>query len=271
MTPTSKNETPTGLVPVTDAQQRFPALLPDVAREMAVAAAENMNGAGVTILDLPKVSVPAGGGTTWQREDFVTGETIKGDELRGIIVGVVPQRAYYSKSFDETGGGSPPDCSSMDGVTGRGSPGGNCGSCPLAVFGSAKNGRAQACTQMTRVALLEEGATFPLIVNVPPSSSKALKNYNLGLSTRSIPRSKMVTSLTLQGTKNADGIPMAVIRFQAAGMLSQEDWLAVKDYEAAIQPFLSSIKPEDGIYEAQAADGYAPAPHSPEAEDQAPE
>lgn len=270
MTPANKSdETPTGLVPVSDAQARFPALQPGVAEEMAAAARENLDGAGITVLDLPKVSVPAGGGTTWQREDFVTGEVIKSEDIRGIIVGVVQQRAFYARSYDETGGGSPPDCSSMDSVTGRGDPGGNCASCPLSVYGSAKNGRAQACTQMARVAVLQEGDTFPLIVNVPPSSLKALKNYNLGLSTRSIPRSKMVTSLTLQGTKNADGIPMAVIRFQAAGMLPQEDWLKVKDYEAAIAPFLSSIEPtRDDIYEAQAAEG---APSQPVAEEQAPE
>ncbi len=69
--------------------------------------------------DLDGVSVPGGGGLAWPVPD-INGEPTALEEIVGVVILQGTRRAYWEKSFDETGGGSPPDCASLDGNNGLG-------------------------------------------------------------------------------------------------------------------------------------------------------
>lgn len=209
-------------------------------QELQAVIRENVGGGGITEFDLDRVHVPAGGATTWTIPSLEGEEESK--EITGVIVYWREPRAYWAQSFDETGGGTPPDCYSPDGVHGYGSPGGLCAKCPFAQFGSAEKGRGQACKQMRLLFVLRKGSMLPLVVVAPPTSIKPLKTYFLRLAAQGRPYWSVVTRLTLQRTKNQDGIPYAQIVPQLAGVLDEQATAWMKQYSEALRPVLESVQ-----------------------------
>lgn len=201
--------------------------------DIAAVIARNMGGVQITPSDLTRVKVPSGGGTTWEIPTLDGIDESK--ELIGVIVHTAVQRVYWQQSFEETGGGTPPDCMSFDAVTGNGTPGGLCGLCPLAQFGS--DGRAQACQMRHLIFLVRPGKSLlPIVINVPPSSLKAARQYLLGLSGEGQIYTAVETSLTLEKTKNRDGIAYAEIKFRRVGPV--EDSEAIERYARDLEPSL---------------------------------
>ena len=71
-----------------------------------------------------------------------------------------------------------PLCSSVDGKTGIGVPGGACATCPMNAYGSAKDGgRGKACKNMRHLYLLRSGEYMPLLVSLPPTSIRPFKEF----------------------------------------------------------------------------------------------
>src|SRR4029450_12815372 len=91
---------------------------------------QTLGGGVIELQDLDRIRMPTGGALTFEVP------TPAGPESRptitGVLVHVQQRRAYWAQAFDETGGGTPPDCTSADGITGVGEPGGACARCPLA-------------------------------------------------------------------------------------------------------------------------------------------
>ena len=113
---------------------------------LAEMIAENVGASGLTLSDLEQVTIPAGGGTMWTIPDAIAGPT-GAAELTGVVLYAQDRRAFWREGLEDSGGGTPPDCSSPDAITGTGDPGGACGKCHMAEFGSAPDGRGQACKQ----------------------------------------------------------------------------------------------------------------------------
>jgi len=128
--------------------------------EIQAIVADNLAGQQIGEFDLPRVAIPAGGGTRWEVPGPGGSEAL--DEISGILVFVKQTRAYW-KNDDVTG--DPPDCSSPDGRIGHGSPGGECATCPMAQFGSDGK-RGQACKQQAVWFLLREDSFLPLVVGL---------------------------------------------------------------------------------------------------------
>ena len=175
-------------------------------------------GTSITEFDLDRIGTPPGGATQWQVPDL---EGIKSvDALEGIIVLWKEPRAYWATSFEETGGGTPPDCSSPDsvkavpdGMFAEGSdanPTGECAKCPMSQWGSG-GGRSQACKQMRVLFMIREGNALPEAVVLPPTSIGPMRRYFLRLASKSVPYYGVVTRLKLERTKNADGIGFAQV------------------------------------------------------------
>ena len=82
---------------------------------------------------IDRVKLPAGGGTAFEvpAEDGEDTEMVK--DITGVILYNHPAYAYYASAF--AGGHAAPDCSSIDGATGIGTPGGDCRRCPFNKFG----------------------------------------------------------------------------------------------------------------------------------------
>ena len=103
---------------------------------------------------IDRVKLPAGGGTAFEvpAEDGEDTEMVK--DITGVILYNHPAFAYYASAF--AGGHAAPDCSSIDGVTGVGTPGGDCRTCPYNKFGSG-DGQSKLCKNKRMLYILREG------------------------------------------------------------------------------------------------------------------
>ena len=194
----------------------------------------NLEGESLSPMDLDRVSVPGAGGTSWCIPGLEGEETTQ--EIIGVIVGVQNCRAYWAGDF--AGGGDPPDCVSEDNATGVGDPGGNCKLCPQAAFGSDSRGKGQACKQIKRLFLLRPGSMLPLVVNLPPTSIRPATRYLLRLAGVGLKYQTAVTRITLEKTKNAEGIAYSVATFALAGKLDPGQAAAMEDYAKSMGPLL---------------------------------
>lgn len=213
---------------------------------------ENIGPGGIDATDLDRVGMPAGGGLQWM-VPTLDGEK-PSDSIEGVIISWRLIRLYWAKSIDQGGAGNPPDCISHDAMVGIGKPGGDCSACPFAQFGSAagkndKPGRGQACKMVRQLFIMRQGDILPLVVNLPPSSLKAIKKYFLRLTMNGKRFHDVVTRLTLDRTKNNDGIAYSLVNPSLAGELDE----AAKDFfnqiAAAYAPLLTRVPIDSSAYE----------------------
>jgi hypothetical protein len=200
--------------------------------DIASVMADNLGGEQITAMDLDRVNIPAGGGTNW------VVPTLEGDvetkDLEGIIVYTRVQRVYWADAF--SGGGTPPDCYSEDSIHGSGQPGGDCAQCALSKFGSGDNGKSQACQMRRLVFLVQPDSLLPIVISVPPSSLNEAKKYLLRLASRGKSAYSMISKLSLEKDKNADGIAYSKIKFSSTG--ETPDIAGIQKYVGSIKPHL---------------------------------
>lgn len=206
----------------------------------------NLGNVKISALDLDQIKIPAGGGKIW------TYETIDGEEdakaIEGIIVFTTTTRVYWETSYEESGGGSPPDCVSIDMIHGRGNPGGLCPQCPLSEFKSAPprkgqdESRAQACQERRFVFIVLPIAALPYVINLPPTSLNPSKRYLLRLASSGIKFHERITRVELEPDKSADGHKFSKAKFSVAGPVSNPEFW--EDYSKKIAPMLQATAEE---------------------------
>ncbi|MHC4621626.1 MAG: hypothetical protein ACYTEQ_28115 [Planctomycetota bacterium] len=188
------------------------------------------------ITDLQQVRIPAGGGTAWSVPTLQGESMLK--EITGLIVHHHAARSYWPMGIDESGGQSPPQCVSHDGIAGLGIPGGTCNVCPLAQFGSDRRGRGQACKQMTWMYILQESSLMPLLVSIPSTGIKAARQYILALAGNGLAPYEAVTSIGLERTKNADGVQYSRPTFRFVEEIPEKMQAVVEEYAYALREYL---------------------------------
>ena len=148
--------------------------LQTISGDLAQAVEEEMDGLGSLPFD--RVKIPSGGGLAFE----VPGEDDENPESATEIIGVIldhhPVNAYWINKF--AGGNEQPDCSSFDGKQGVERETGeikDCASCPYNQFGSDDKGKA--CKNVHRVFILREGNPVPLVLSLPPTSLKYMRDY----------------------------------------------------------------------------------------------
>jgi hypothetical protein len=181
--------------------------------------------------DLDRVRVPAGGGTTW--EIPAIDGTRDSKVIEGVVVAWADVRAFWMEKYD--GGRTPPDCSSDDAETGVGKPGGSCGVCPNAQFGTAVNDKGeltdgQACRLMRVMAILQKDDLVPIILVAPPTSVGELRKYFLRLASRALAFCDVVTELTLTATVSKTGMKHSVVSPAVAEQLDDEARARIAPY-----------------------------------------
>ena len=205
--------------------------------EIADILHENLGEDSLSIQDLIRIVVPGSGGKMWAVE------TIEGEkemaELLGIIVFTKVTRTYWEKSFDETGGGEPPNCYSPDGVMGVGEIADTvkdhmCGNCSMSEF--AKDGSGCPCKENRQIFMVMQDEILPVVIKTPVMSLKNAKKYLTGLSSRRQKVHSVYTSLTLFPTKNKKGIKYSQIVFTKSGDV--EDPTLTAAYAKSLRPFL---------------------------------
>jgi len=235
--------------------ERFPVLNPQTAAEFTSILRDNLQGSDVGVFDLERVKVPTGGIQFWSVPSIETGEEEAVKTFDGVIIGFKDTKTYWEKPFG-TDPGAPPDCQSEDGVTGKGSPGGACAACPFNEFGSktatAENPepKGKACRDQRLLFVLREGAMMPTLVSLPPSAIGLAKKYFLGLASRSIRFSGVVTRFSLVPDKSSGGIGYSLAQLSMVERLAPENAEAVKAYAAAIAPSLARVRDDDSAREA---------------------
>lgn len=132
---------------------------------------------GLQMMSFQRVKIPAGGALQFEvpTEDPDNPDYTR--TLEGIIL--YNHSAYTlwpeGSEYDED---TKPLCSSVDGKTGIGVPGGACATCPMNAYGSAKDGgRGKACKNMRHLYLLRSGEYMPLLVSLPPTSIRPFKEF----------------------------------------------------------------------------------------------
>jgi hypothetical protein len=222
---------------------------------------DNLAGQDVGEFDLPRIKIPAGGGTTWEIESPLHG-TQSERELQGIVVYHRQTRSFWR---DDDSTGTPPDCSSRDGVVGVGDPGGECRTCPLSQFGS-DGGRGQACKQQAMWFLLREDSFLPVVLSLPPTSLKAAKQYMLALAGAGIRAAEVVTKITLEKQRNPDGQDYSRAVLSVGGKLDEAATARARAYAEQLRPVFDATPAEPGEPPAATASGgKTPPPAAPAA------
>lgn len=211
---------------------------PEDLREMI---AENMGGE-LKPSDLQRIRVPAGGGKAWEVVDD-NGEVQSAKTISGVVLMARTQRAYWAEKFG--GGNEPPNCASLDGKIGQGTPGGDCSECPFNQFGSAvgndgEPSASKACKEMKLLFLLRPGLLLPEVVVLPPSSLGAYRKYATMLTSRGKAVSAVITEVGLKEASSKDGIKYAQATLRAVEALDSQsaDWL--RRYAAGIAEVLTA-------------------------------
>jgi hypothetical protein len=171
-----------------------------------------------------RIKIPAGGMTVFEipGENLDSPETVR--EFSAVILHHHPLYAYYTDKY--TGGANPPDCGSFDGVTGVGTPGGECARCPYNKFGSGENG-AKACKNRRRIYLLREGEIFPMILSLPTGSLKDFTRYIMRLLSKGKKSNAVVTRFTLKKATNSSGIAYSQAQFSVDRTLTDEEYTLI--------------------------------------------
>ena len=203
---------------------------------------ENLGSEGVSSYDLDRVKIPAGGATAFEVPTLEGEESVK--EIEGIIIFWKTARAYWPEKFN--GENNPPQCSSVDGEVGQGTPGGYCSKCPLAQFGSAENGKGQACKQMRQLFIVRENDILPLVLTLPPTSIKPAKQYFMRLASKGIKYTHAVTKITLEKAKSGEGITYSKAAFALVKQLEPAVCTKIDAFTESIRPMLETVAVENG-------------------------
>jgi hypothetical protein len=209
-------------------------------QDLQEAVYENIGSGELKPSDFDRIKVPSGGATTWSIPT-IDGE-IDVKAFEGVVVAWKDQKAYWQVAFDESGGGTPPDCTSEDMIFGMGNPGGDCATCPFNQFGSADKGEGKACKDIRTLLIVREGDILPIVLNVPPTSIQPLKKLFLRLVGAQTKYYDVVIKFELEKTKSKSGIQYAEVKPSVVGRIAPERRAAIKSYVDNIKPILHQVK-----------------------------
>lgn len=194
-----------------------------ISEETVSAIKEELAGLGSITFDT--IKIPSGGGLAFELPSDDPDKPEPKPSLKGVIIYHHPVNAYWVNAY--TGAKNVPDCVSFDAKNGRVTETGeirDCASCPYNQYGSsADGGKGKACKNGHRVYILIEGEILPLMLILPPTSIKNLKDY---LAKRVLIKGnrsyEVVTEFKLAKDKNEGGIAYSKATFSKVGVLSQE-------------------------------------------------
>lgn len=188
--------------------------------DFAEAMAEEMDGLGTMPYD--RVKIPSGGGIVFEvpGEDEDNPDMVK--ELVGVILHHHPVNAYWENKY--SGANEAPDCASLNGKVGIVRETGekrNCEGCPYNQF--AEDGSGKPCKNTHRLYILREGNPIPLILTLPPTSLKFLRDYiGKQILLKGCRCYDVITKITLKKEQNRTGIAYSRVVLSLVDKLSDE-------------------------------------------------
>ena len=199
---------------------------------------ENMGVGIISAQNLPNITVPGGGGLNWEVKDLEG--VVSSPHLDGIIIAIKATRRFYIKDFAETGGGTPPDCFSTDGLIGHGRPGGDCMSCINNQFEKDNEGNShKRCKERKMIFMVMKEDILPVVIHAPVMSIKPVTQYQINLTRKKIRMEHVYTRLSLLNDKSkGKNIKYSLIDPIKIGDVAKEKWPVIDAYVAALKPYL---------------------------------
>lgn len=165
--------------------------------------------------------------------------------LEVIITSFRQARVYWGRPYSQANVKQPPMCTSTDGFTGVGDPGGECSKCPFSKFKSAKNpdgsqGAGQACKELRQLLVVLPGQMMPHRLDVAPTSLQHFDKYSLNLIYTGTPYWGVIAKLGLEQGPSGGG-PVQRITFSLKRRLSAEQVQALEPYHERMSSFLKPM------------------------------
>ena len=241
----------TALTTVSEEGGGFLAVRSDPKRVQDILKA-NLGPAHLGADDLLRHGVPPGGAATWTMDLGEGEEPFK--TLDVILLGHREGRVYWRESYDQSGGGTRPDCFSNDLIQGNGDPGGSCAECPHAQFGSRDSGAGQACQQRKLLLVLAPHSVIPMVISLSPVNLKPIKKYLIQLGGRMLRYDQVVTRLEWKQEKSKGGYKYSEIVAKSLRPVTEEEAELVKMYQSFVgfdmeRPVESAPPEENGAPE----------------------
>lgn len=205
---------------------------------------------GIDRFALSKITLPAGGATTW------TVPTLEGEEMMKELEVVIASVKGNEKVFwreEYSGAGSKPDCSSHDGISGFGiidadpKPGtepqvNQCSTCPHNQWGSATgNGGGKRCNDIAMLYIFRKDARIPDVITVPPSSLKSMREYAMKLMQAGLRMTDVATKLVLEQAQSATGIKYSKLAMQFSRKLTDDERGRMAEVAAILTKSTASV------------------------------
>jgi len=187
------------------------------AKDVMISAFDQL---GISNFQLNRLKIPAGGVTAWEVEGL---EGTRVEQSLDVIILAIRgrQKAWWSTSMEDGGGGTPPTCSSTDGTNGYGVNSLDetaedskhlCAECAWNKFGSARSGgNGKDCKDHSLLFCFQQGSRIPSLLVVPATSLKPLQGYVLKLIDAGKRMETVVTRLGLQKAQSQSGITYSVL------------------------------------------------------------
>lgn len=201
---------------------------------------DNIGDAGINKFMLNRIRIPLGGVKNWTIEELEGPQSV--EALTGVVVHWTPARVYYPGEFG--GGNQPPQCSSNDGVKGRGIPGGYCADCKLNEWGSKGDGkRGKACKEGRALFIIRGQNQLPDLLMLPPTSIKPWSEFALKLTSSGLPYHAAELKITLETARSNDQIVYSVIKPTTSRRLDADELNRFALYRDQI---VAALKAETG-------------------------
>jgi hypothetical protein len=210
------------------------AVFSDQAKDLTENIKLNIGNNAISMGQLERLRIPAGGATNWEIPDMMGPQSAK--VLNGIIVYHAPTRIFWRDAY--TGAKKRPDCWSPDAITGIGDPGGSCDLCEFAQWGSARFGKGQACKAQRNVFIVREEEMLPLVLTLPPTSLRDFDGLMLKLSSRGLPHYGIIVEFSLKRVER-EGVPAySQALFRAVAPLERQQIDRMAEYYEVMVPIL---------------------------------
>ena len=165
-------------------------------------------------------------------------------DITGVILYNHPAFAFYSQKY--TGESVPPDCSSIDGVTGVGIPGGDCESCQYNQYSSGE-GKSKACKNKRYLYIIREGEIFPIILLLPASSLANFIKYTKQQLSKRRRLNQVVTKVTLKRATSSTGMLYAQAVFTFVRVREQNERQAISEMTDNVKEYATKLSSDDLI------------------------
>lgn len=198
---------------------------------------ENVGVGGMTGSDLDTVKIPSGGSKFFELVGS-DGETKAVKSLDIILLHKHDARSYWEQSFEEQGGGNPPDCYSLDGEIGVGKPGGNCVTCPLAQFDNEEGG--SECPPKMIFYFVLPGDIVPRVMRVPVTSVKPMRKFFASLINLRAVYFDCVIRLSLLPSKSRDGIDYCKLAPSVVEVIGEDEKKIIRALRTGLMPMFAS-------------------------------